>query len=272
MAESNFIEVRLTGEDITPGNVKSKDIADLISSIEEMLASLAVRENPNMGLDEDEIIVGLVAVQEGSLTLQFRSPDVYEKVVIPAYKTITDSISQHFFDNLPSKTVESLRKIRKITVGFRASTEFWISNGHYEHLATLARETTIETQNRLVSSTTTLYGSIVRVGGEKVLTAQIRLISGELIKCEIKGLQKLNVAKELARRLFTEVGVTGKATWDSLDWKLEEFEIESITDYSGTKIRTALQGLYETAGKYLESIEDIDAFIAEVRGEAGDDE
>jgi hypothetical protein len=267
VTDQNVIEVRLTGDNVTPGNVRSRDIAELIASVEQMIASVVVRNNPELGFQEDEIIVGLVAVHEGSLRLQFKVPEVYAPAALPAYNLVSNDVQRRDFSSLPLKTVESLRSIRSITVKYSATTEFGYTNGHFAPLASINREVPIEVQERRVSGTTTLYGVVVRIGGEKTPTVQLRLLNGDMLSCEIKGNQRRAIARQLAQRLYTEVGITGTAVWDTRDWIIEDFTIEQITEYSSKGVAAALQGLYETMGTHLEALENIDSFISEIRGE-----
>lgn len=267
VTNENVIEVRLIGDNVTPGNVRSRDIAELIASVEQMIASVVVRNNPQLGFQEDEIIIGLVAVHEGSLRLQFRVPEVYAPAAIPAYNLVSSDVQRRDFSSLPLKTVESLRSIRSITVKYSATTEFGYNNGHFAPLASITRDVPIEVQESRVSGTTTLYGVVVRIGGEKTTTVQMRLLNGDLLSCEIKGNQRRSIARQLAQRLYTEVGITGTAIWDTREWILEDFVIERITEYSPKGVAAALQSLYETMGTHLEAIEDINSFLSELRGE-----
>lgn len=107
----------------------------------------------------------------------------------------------------------------------------------------------------------------MRVGGEKIPTVQLRLLNGDTLNCEIRGDNKRALARQLAQRLYTEVGIEGRARWDTREWVLESFAIERITDYARVSVGAALQNLYERMGTRLEAIDDIDSFLADVRGD-----
>ena len=54
--------------------------------------------------------------------------------------------------------------------------------------------------------------------------------------------------------------------------KLRQFSIEELTEYRETSLTKAFESLREVAGKYYEEIDDIDAFVADLRGREPEDE
>ncbi len=73
MADPFMIEVRLIGDNMTPETLSSRDIGDLIASIEQMIASVVARDNPALGLGDDEVIVGLAAIELVSYVMHFHT-------------------------------------------------------------------------------------------------------------------------------------------------------------------------------------------------------
>jgi len=264
MSERFLIEIRMTGETISPGVVRSRDIGNIIAAIEQMLAAVVLQKNPNLGLTDDEIIVGLTAIQPGSINLQFTTPEVYEPYIAQAYHDISSSIGNRSYDKLPDVTIKALRDVRHLSTKYTATIEFWWHNGEPAHLATLSRDTLIEVETREFKGETILYGTVINVGGTHP-TAKIQLLDGKFITCDIVGRERKELAKQLAYKLYAEVGISGLATWNS-DWALTGFQIESLVDYQPlSSIEVALEKLGQLASPYLEKIDDLESYFSGVR-------
>ena len=82
----------------------------------------------------------------------------------------------------------------------------------------------------------------------------------------------MGLAREMAKRLYETIGVRGTARWATRDMSLDEFRIEELTAYRPTSLTQAMDSLGEVAGKYYEEIEDVDAFVADLRGRGPEDE
>lgn len=126
MASTYLFEVRLVGEHLTPDKMSSRDVGQLISSIEQMIAWIVARDNPALGIDEKDVVVGLASVQEGSYVLGFQT--VYESEAVKAYTAVTTAIATSNFRNLPTNSIEAVKQIRTITRKYRTNTEFWLQN------------------------------------------------------------------------------------------------------------------------------------------------
>lgn len=264
MVDRYRIEIRLVGDNMTPDKVSSRDIGELLPAIEQMIASLIARDNPALGLDESEVVVGLAAIEQGSYKLQFET--LYEVEVARAYRQITGAISADNYGSLPLKSIEAIKIVRKFTRKYKTDTQFWEKNGRYAQLATVTVTTKIDVETTTITGKTTLYGTVIRVGGENPPRAKLRLLDGTLITCNITETNILKVARELGRRLYSMVGVHGTARWDTRDMSIEYFLIDELTPYTPTRVGQALEALYNVAGEYYDSVPDIESMIADARG------
>lgn len=267
MAKSYLFEVRLVGEHLTPDKMSSRDVGQLIASVEQMIASIVARDNPALGIDEKEVVFGLASVQEGSYVLGFET--VYENEAVKAYHAVTNAIATANFRNIPTNSVEAVKQIRTITRKYRTNTEFWLHNGQSTQLAIVKAETPIETEAFALKGSTTLYGTVVRIGGEDPPRVTIRLVNdGQLVTCNILNRRGtgLAIARQLGQRLYTRVGLRGTAHWNPYDMSLEYFVVEALTEYRATGITQALETLREIAGQHYEAVMDIDALVAGARG------
>ncbi len=264
MADKYTIEIRLIGDNITPNKFSSRDIGELISAIEQMLAPIIARDNPALGIEDSEVVVGLALIQHGSYILQFQTP--YEEEALKAYDKVTVSIATQKYAALPAKSIEALKIVRKIARKHNTEAQFWKKNGAYEQLATLSTNTRIDAEIPTIQGKTTLYGTVISVGGEDPPRVKLRLINSMAMICRVTRRDGLKVARELGQHLYSVVGVRGTAIWDVRDMTLLDFHVEELTPYRQTSIENAIESLYKIAGKDYEDVDDIDMVIAEIRG------
>lgn len=83
MAHDVTVEILITGEGMPPGKVRSKETAEFIESVEEMIASVVIRDHPE--LLKESIVIGLKNIRPGSIGLEF-SPNLAE-LTLPARAT-----------------------------------------------------------------------------------------------------------------------------------------------------------------------------------------
>ena len=121
----------------------------------------------------------------------------------------------------------------------------------------------------LVTGTTTLYGKLLRIGGDNSPTAEVRFLDDEKIACKVCS---VDLARELAARLYEIIGVRGTASWATSDMSLQDFRIEHLTGYRQTSLTEAFESLRELAEEHYQKIGDIDAFVADLRGREPEDE
>lgn len=267
MAGNYLFEVKLVGEHLTPDKISSRDVGKLIASIEQMIASIVARDNPALDIDEKDVVVGLSSVREGSYVLGFET--AYESEAVRAYTTVTNAISTADFRSLPPNSIKAVKEIRVITRKYHTDTEFWLHNGQSVQLATVKPETLIETDEFVIKGTTTLYGTVIAVGGEDPPRVRLRLIgmgkTREFNLADRRG-SGLALARQLGQRLYTKVGLRGTAHWDPYDMSLVYFAAEELTEYRETRLSQALESLSDLAGQYYEIVSDIDALVSDARG------
>src|SRR5258708_5989928 len=264
MADKTLIEVKILGENATPDKISSKDIGELITNVEIMLAAIVIRENHALGLSENEITIGLADIKHDSYDLVFQS--AFEKEVVSATEQITASINSGDYTRIPAKSIDAIKTVRKLARKFYTDIEFWQVNGQNTRLAIVNSNTPIDVIIPMKSGKTTLYGTVVGVGGVDPPRARIRLLTGDILNCNITQRDELQIARQLGQRLYSEVGVYGSARWDLRDMSIDFFQIERVTSYSKKSISEALDSLNSIVGEQYRGIDDFDQFINEIRG------
>jgi hypothetical protein len=112
------------------------------------------------------------------------------------------------------------------------------------------------------TGTTVVFGRCVRVGGAGAPRAEIRLPEGNLLYIDVSE----EMAKELARRLYDEVCIEGRATWRTTDWTLLDFKAAHVTDYRPTGLVEAFEQLARAAGGRWNNVR-ADEYVRELRSE-----
>jgi len=101
-----------------------------------------------------------------------------------------------------------------------------------------------------ISSETTLYGVVKRVGGEPP-TVWIQTFYGNHVSCQIDE----TLAKKLGRFLYTRVGLIGIAKWNVADSSIKTFQIRKMTAYQDTSLSEAFSSLSSDMGHYYNDVD-----------------
>ena len=259
------IEVRFDG-DLTPDKVSSRDVGELIASIETMVEAIIIRDNPTFRLNPGDVILSLVAVESNSSHYVLASE--LERVVPAAYQLATTAINTNRYDLLPVRSIEAIRTVKKFSKKYNRSAELWERNGNTRLAAVVSPTTDINVSEAIyVEGRTTLYGFLTGVAGENPPRARLRLLDGTTFECHITDRKNLQVARQLGQRLYTDVGVRGNARWELRDdLVLDYFLIQEVTEFSSVPIEQALNSLREIAGVDYARVDDIEALINDLRG------
>ena len=255
-----LFQLRFTGGGVKPDVVPARELAELIIAAEEAIASVALQRNP--ALNPDEIVVGLVQIEEKSLGLSFASPS--PDVVGVAFMEIATSISSRSFGGLPTKSLRGLRVLADFNTTHKCRTQFW--NGE-----TTAREPLAEMdvgfekylpEEHFIRGETVIYGKVERVGGVDP-KARVRLSEHEVVSCRLNE----DLAKELGIHLYAEVGLRGQATWDAKDHSLAYFRVDEILPYEAVGAVTAAYALNDAAQGAYDAVKDVPGFVRRLREE-----
>ena len=249
------LELKLVGEGLVPGGVKSRELAEVMTALEDAIAATASKQDP--GVARDTLVVGLSGVAEGSIRLFFRSPS--RALISSAFATIGVALSTASYNELPNAALKPLSALVAFAARHHCAAELRIP-GQDAPLATITAETAIPAPIQ-VSGYTTLYGRVIRVGGRRP-RAMVETVQGETVFCEVSR----DVARRLGERLYQHAEFRGVATWDADDWSLAAFRISEVEESGTLKPSAVMQQLRGLVGEHFDDVRDVPAHVAALRG------
>lgn len=256
---TSSISLRLSGPSISPGNVKSKELAEILEAMEDMIASEVIKENPK--IKKDEIVIGLCEIGNNSVGLKFKY--THNRYVLACYLALTAAIQSNHFEELTPQSIKSLRTISSFTQKHQCIAKF-TEETKKDILAEITPDTIIPTAGT-IKGETTIYGKVIRVGGKKP-RATVETIDGVILYCDLD----VDLAKILGHKLYTTVTLHGNAVWDHHNFSLEEFEIKEVDDFGALNPDDSCNQMRAIIGKFFKKITDVPGFVTVVRnGEEG---
>ncbi|MEM9452268.1 MAG: hypothetical protein AAGA75_27605 [Cyanobacteria bacterium P01_E01_bin.6] len=255
---SPLFEAYFDGQNVAPGRIKSKDIAEVMTAIEDLIAVM-ISENHSQIVRKDAVIVGLKSIGSGSLTLAF---DVNDKALSSiAMSELRRAFKKDDLLRLPLEARRQLENIVKFLKKYHCSFQARSLTNRKTSYFSLDTETEIPYSPQ-VSGETVLYGQVTRAGGADTPKIQFKPIDGSKpIYCDTTK----KIAVEAAKRLYQEVGLKGLATWDTETSLIEAFQVTEILEYKKADITESFNLIREKFGKTFNYIGDVDEFVASLR-------
>lgn len=249
------IRIRLKGEGISPGLIRSKEIAEILESVEDMIVAEALKANPT--LSKEDIVVGIYAIEDRSIGLKFKT--TMASVVIPAFLATAEAIGNENFDILTRQTVKSLQVISSFSKKHDCNAIF--GSGEQIEIATITPNTEIPSPT-YIEGLSEIVGKVIRVGG-KTPKAMIELTGGVTIYCEVPE----SIAKELGRQLYSLARFYGQAKWDSKTLELEEFQVTSVEEFNNRDPNSMFKELANILGEQFANVNDVEDYVSHLRYE-----
>ncbi|MCY4107380.1 MAG: hypothetical protein OXG02_11875 [Chloroflexi bacterium] len=258
--------ISLKPDSLFPEAIPTRAFAELLIEYDNIIRSL-----PNSKTDESkkESTIApyeISSVRRGSLHCEFSTESQEVKT---GWRNFTKALKNKDFSSLNEETKESLRAILKKHKFHRIISEYWQfnDNANKENLAVVTQSTSIDAISTSTplkyQEETTLYGELIRIGGDKSASANIRFLDGKTLTCSVKSTK---LATAIAPLLYQLIGVSGIATWSQDDSSLLQFQINELTEYWDTPITEVMDELRENVGHHFRDVSDIEAYVAELRG------
>lgn len=253
---ADTIGLRFVGEGIDPKSLTIKELAKLMTSLEDTILAIVQEQNPS--IKKEDINLSLVDVVDTSAF--YKSLPSLAEVMVGAYLTITTAIHNKEFNKLSPQSISSFQPIVDFTNQRQCKAQLRLGGDLLATVEPDSREEESpleEVANRFIYGKTTLYAVVQRVGGAKP-KAMLQIPQSEtLLYIDTTAAE----AKKLAARLYDTVALTGTATYESESFKIVNFKIEEILEFEEVSINEAFNEVREVLGKYWDDIDDIDEYL-----------
>jgi hypothetical protein len=202
--------------------------------------------------------VSLVGIVDGSDGLVLE----VQPRAVNALGQINRALSTRSYSDLPRSAHEALFRVnqylvrRKWGLRMRRNTALGIVPIDVitaDHVLPPAERATI-------SGGTTLLARCLRVGGATTPRAELRLSNKKLLHVEVNEA----VARELGKRLYDQVVLSGEAVWDARDGELKEFRVTDVSTFRAVPIDVAFRELAAAADGRWNDV-DANLFVKQVR-------
>lgn len=215
-----YLSLRFSGNGVSPGNTRCRDVADLIRAAEDLVESLLAEDDNE---DVSALTLSLVAIEDQSLGLKFSAAAM--TMVLTAWQTLAIAVNSGKIDRLPEKTRASLTDIVHFVKKRNCTGELGDSSHPDSVLATITPDTELPSSSKM-SGNTSIIGKVVRVGGSDPKVG-LKLSNGRTLSCDTSEM----LAKEMGHRLYEVVVCKGEATWNLGDNSLLKFKVKDIAPF-----------------------------------------
>lgn len=253
------IEIRLKGEGIRPGLVRSHELAEILEAVEDFVSYEAERASPDVR--REDLVVGLYAIADESIGLRFKAS--LAAITLPAFVGASQLVASGAFHDLAPQSRKALQVIAGFTKRHDATAEFKVA-GKELPIATITAETIIPEEVR-ITGLTEITAKTIRVGG-KVPRAMLELLDGTVIYCEVSSA----VAMELGHHLYKLGSFTGQATWRAADLLLDEFQILAFHPFAARDPLEMFAELRAQIGGSLEALGPVNELVTRLRRDEGE--
>ena len=253
MSKTNTIEIQFTN--IEPHMVGAKDLAKILTALEEMISSSVALNNTE--IKKEDVRISLTEIKNKCIDITFTHN--YAGEVYKEYKSIGAVIETSNQELMQKEIREGLMTFNAFNKKYSTTTKFIDNSGTEKKVFAELREL-ITKRTTLIKGGTVLYGTVYKVGGITTPKVGIRLSEGEDVNCDTSA----SIAERMGHLLYKTVGVGGVAEWDPDSLKVVKFTITEILDYIPASIGKAMSDL---SGKYGKEFSDIDPikFLKEIR-------
>jgi hypothetical protein len=240
-----------------PNEVDIEDLSRILDDLRRAITACLPAElspSPVEGLSR----VSLVDIVDGSdgliMELQSRAA--------ASMATLSRALRRRRYSDLPTAAHAALFRVNQLT----AKRKWGVRIRRNESIAVEAVEitepdhVTPPTDRRVISGGTELLARCLRVGGATVPRAELRLSNHRLLHVEVTEL----VARELGKRLYDEIVLSGVAEWDATDGEIRAFKVEAVTAFRSVPVDVAFKELAAASNGRWEGI-DAESFVRGIR-------
>lgn len=255
MTETNQLNLRFFGNNISPSIVRARDLAQVIIAYEAAIAATAAANTP--GTKPEEFTIALVQIHDASVGLEFGAP--LEQPVLRAAHALLTNLNERAWGKLPGVVLSHIANIIKFAKQYECTALLETRYGEQTAKVVFASDTVIPAP-AILRGETELVGQVRRVGGDEPKVA-IRLLHGDTLYCPTTE----EIAKQLGNYLYEQVQVAGIAVWDADTLNITEFVITEFVAHFDQSPSQAFRQIRERVGYVLERIDNVEAWVQDLR-------
>jgi hypothetical protein len=257
MAEKPRFQIQMKAAELTPERVRASDLADFLNNLEGAITETAKSQDIPLAYDPDEVLVSLVGVESGN------SSDLLIAVALPISPVVsimTRAIADRNFASLPHETQECLHNISNNAIRMRLAYEFRPVNGLLVTPTEISYEYPVPKPTEVLTTTgsTTVWGNLVKVGGDSDPKAIVRLRNDKLFAVRITRDMVSEIQEQ--KLIYKDIGFKGVATWKIENWAMKTFKATSIVDYrpDTTNLVKSFRDLSEASEGRWETVDPVE--------------
>lgn len=215
---SDILEIKFSGGGITPEKLSLSELSQQILLFDKLVKPIIEFQNPKLSIDKS--FVGLHELGNRSISFRYKIKE-HKPEILAAFALLTQSIKTNDTAALPLKTIDELEAVSKFNQKYSCRVDFGETiEDKFEPVVQFTNEYLPEKEIQ-VKGTTTVYGKIQWIGGDKP-TITLILRDGHKIDVSIK---ESDIAEW---RAHVEVGITGEAVWKGKDLRLVRLSAREI--------------------------------------------
>lgn len=235
MAREKF-ELKLNGPGVTPETVDVVDLYSLL--VDYRRAILATAHHLGIELAEDEAVLSLVGLEEGSVKQFVSVPKRAGKCV----RQVSRAVSTGDW----AKCLPDAQDAMATVSGFLAKKHYELSLPPYYRERPVVMTGGMVTKSPpplLLNGPTTLYGEVREAGGKEP-HVELVLPNGQSVRVD----GDRETVKKLGTVLFEPIALQGDATWDATTGRVSRFRVDSWSRFDAESVHEGFAELAAAAG------------------------
>lgn len=230
-------KISIIGDSVSPENLSYKALVKILDNYVDALYELS--KSRNSALNKKKLDFTLTDIQSGSYEITMT--DNYGCDLSESQIELADFLEADRFEQLPDKSIQCLRSMADDLDGYNWQLTLFAKSN--KKVTFLPKKFIVKTET--YKEETTIYGTLIQIGGRK---PNIHLeIPGRsnLLICDINE----SMAKELALKLYTEIGLSGIADRYINSTEIKRFKVVEILPYDPSSYDENINRLRELFGE-----------------------
>lgn len=228
-----------------PSSFSSKEIGELLIYFEDAVKSIIDLRFPNSDISQTKIFLSNVKNESNGIYFGIdNSVETQEATYV-----LGRSINKGGYSDFGSPVYRLVAHVVNLSRIKNCNAEFKKRN---ENLATITPDfKIIKPESVIIKSPTTLYGTIEKVGREADGKPKVwlKLFNGRIIKFQVS----IDDFNSLQPHIFSEVGLTGTASLNTVTLNYTSFKLSDILEYKAGKVYDAIKEIRGITSGYWDN-------------------